>query len=137
VIDLVTKEQLEAYEAGRKACWEEPCGSPSCVFCNDEEHARPVLFEPGDVRFVNVYHVQRCYGGPEEGGWYFDAGELQACYALPNAAAAEAKASSLRAGEYSNEGLPGLSSVTSRGEWHVVVSVKPGADYPARIPRYE
>ena len=25
---------------------------------------------------VAIYLVQRLYGGPEEGGWYFDAGEL-------------------------------------------------------------
>jgi hypothetical protein len=25
--------------------------------------------------FVNVYNVDRCYGGPEEGGWWYDAGE--------------------------------------------------------------
>lgn len=22
--------------------------------------------------FINVYHVQQAYGGPEEGGWYYD-----------------------------------------------------------------
>jgi len=26
--------------------------------------------------FVNVYIVDRAYGGPEEGGWYYDTGEL-------------------------------------------------------------
>ncbi len=25
---------------------------------------------------VAAYEVNRCYGGPEEGGWWFDAGEL-------------------------------------------------------------
>jgi hypothetical protein len=24
--------------------------------------------------YVNVYAMSRCYGGPEEGGWYYDAG---------------------------------------------------------------
>ena len=27
----------------------------------------------GALLFVNVYMVSRAYGGPEEGGWYFDA----------------------------------------------------------------
>ena len=26
-------------------------------------------------RYMNVYRVDRCYGGPEEGGWYYDTGE--------------------------------------------------------------
>lgn len=28
-----------------------------------------------DIRFVNAYAVSRQYGGPEEGGWWYDAGE--------------------------------------------------------------
>ena len=28
------------------------------------------------LRWVAIYLVTREYGGPEEGGWYFDAGEL-------------------------------------------------------------
>ena len=26
--------------------------------------------------YVNIYKVDRAYGGPEEGGWYYDVGEL-------------------------------------------------------------
>jgi hypothetical protein len=28
------------------------------------------------VRFVAVYAIDRCYGGPEEGGWWYDTGDL-------------------------------------------------------------
>ena len=28
------------------------------------------------MRSIAVYLVQRLYGGPEDGGWYYDAGEL-------------------------------------------------------------
>ena len=28
------------------------------------------------VFIVAVYEVNRCYGGPEEGGWWYDAGQL-------------------------------------------------------------
>lgn len=31
-----------------------------------------------DPRFVSVYMVTRCYGGPEEGGWWYDSYELRA-----------------------------------------------------------
>jgi hypothetical protein len=27
------------------------------------------------IKFINVYEVERCYGGPEEGGWWYDVGE--------------------------------------------------------------
>lgn len=39
------------------------------------------VYEHGDciwpriVAYVSVYKVHRCYGGPEEGGWYYDAYE--------------------------------------------------------------
>ena len=29
--------------------------------------------------YVNVYEVYRAYGGPEEGGWYYDEGTLLDC----------------------------------------------------------
>ena len=30
--------------------------------------------------YIAAYHVTRNYGGPEEGGWWYDAGELKAWY---------------------------------------------------------
>ena len=33
--------------------------------------------------FVNQYEVSRCYGGPEEGGWWFNRGEFIHCLAGP------------------------------------------------------
>lgn len=35
------------------------------------DHDEPV------VRYINVYIVERAYGGPEEGGWWFDEGTPQ------------------------------------------------------------
>ena len=29
-------------------------------------------FRKRGMVLVGVYHVDRCYGGPEEGGWFFD-----------------------------------------------------------------
>lgn len=35
------------------------------------------LFDPPShgQRYVNIYSVDRFFGGPEEGGWWYDAGE--------------------------------------------------------------
>ena len=30
--------------------------------------------------FINVYRVNRDYGGPEEGGWWYDTGEFVECH---------------------------------------------------------
>jgi hypothetical protein len=33
---------------------------------------------------VNVYEIDRCYGGPEEGDWYYDRGTLVSDDLFPN-----------------------------------------------------
>ena len=44
-------------------------GSGCEVF--DHDYVRVDLPED-EIVFVNVYTVNRCYGGPEEGGWYYN-----------------------------------------------------------------
>jgi len=38
-----------------------------------------------DIRYINVYHVSRSYGGPEEGGWWYDEGDPIASVPFTNA----------------------------------------------------
>jgi hypothetical protein len=43
----------------------------------EREEESLIKFAHGNVVFfVGVYDVNRNYGGPEEGGWWFDSGEL-------------------------------------------------------------
>ena len=35
---------------------------------------------PRYKEFVNMYITTRCYGGPEEGGWFYEEGEFLKCY---------------------------------------------------------
>jgi len=42
--------------------------------------ARDVL--AGNVRWVNCYDASECYGGDEEGGWYYTCYTLVACFPL-------------------------------------------------------
>jgi hypothetical protein len=32
--------------------------------------------------YLAAYEVERCYGGPEEGGWWYDAGRVVGCVKL-------------------------------------------------------
>ena len=48
----------------------------------DEEEAEPAKQE-APFFMVSVYLVDRAYGGPEEGGWYYDTGEPVAEEGLP------------------------------------------------------
>lgn len=38
------------------------------------------IIDTGDIVYVNVYDLTRHYGGPEEGGWWYDTGDLIRCY---------------------------------------------------------
>lgn len=83
-------------------------------------------------RWVNVFDVQRCYGGPEEGGWWYDAGE---CIDYKFAASVE-EAKRIRAeleAEYVNDG-PGLGSMLSRGEYQVSVDLLPSEGFSNYSP---
>lgn len=84
--------------------------------------------------WVTVYAVGRKYGGPEEGGWWYDTGRV----VLTRPCATLAEAEDLAAhyeGVYPYTGR--RSSVLGGKDWDVWVGEQPGADYPVKRPRYE
>ncbi len=90
--------------------------------------------------YVCVYLVDRAYGGPEEGGWYYN-------YGIP-----QLKPNSLQTGSKSyaqyylsfleewcrvrNLQRPSIYSVLSEGRYEAVLSTEPPAPYPAEKPIY-
>jgi len=87
------------------------------------------------IRYVNVYLVDRAFGGHEEGGWYYNCGELLRCETHPSEASAELAAKRLEA-EYSNDGRRDISSVLSEGRYRVGIEPSRGESYPQKAPRY-
>lgn len=113
--------------------------------------------------YVNVYDVTSEYGGPEEGGWYYDAGEFLEGHPAANAQQAEAIKKRLEAqyGVQNAERQPfgttmlndpeaeipedwepdsqgdDESYVHYEGEIQVVIEDQPGHSYPTTRPRYE
>ena len=88
---------------------------------------------------LNEYVANRAYGGPEEGGWWYDTGRFVAChgtYATVDDAAAARDAKANRLTDR-RQGLHDPSSVLCTG-WPVLyIEPHPGADFPASRPRYE
>lgn len=116
---------------------------------------QPVLFLT-----LAVYRVDRAYGGPEEGGWYYNCGELrlpgprdiaseQFHLFLPNVFFAQSTAerdyargvmkqrqAMLDIGP--NKGLPPISSVSSQGRYEAMLCEGfPKPHFPATPPVYE
>lgn len=93
--------------------------------------------------YVNVYKIDRAYGGPEEGGWWYDIGDLIQSMGIPDPflsrAAAIAARDNLQAelDKNENDGAPPVSSVNSRGRYEAQIQLHRGRSYPSRRPHYE
>lgn len=95
---------------------------------------------------VAVYLVDRAYGGPEEGGWWYDCGQLvdDAAFAKPkifdneDEAIDYARERNLDLDETVNKGRREISSVLSNGRYCAMVcDGYPEPYYPERKPHYE
>jgi hypothetical protein len=89
--------------------------------------------------FVNVYLVDRACGGREEGGWWYNYGEIQASYEYKGRSRrilkkAEKLVKELENGEFTNEGRKPIWSVNSDGEYRVCIEDKMGSDWSDYSP---
>ena len=110
------------------------------------------------MNYVNVYEVRSCYGGGEEDGWWYNAGEPVGCkgrFADPQTAYTLAKElrekiqqpTEYRMGFNSLDGCDSDGNgddnyITVGGAWgksDIVVSVEshPPREFPEERPRYE
>ncbi len=98
-------------------------------------------FEPlGGLYYVNEYLVDQAYGGPEEGGWWFECGTFVRCigkYGDENLARRIQKGWQKTLDLEVNNGRPSISSVLSEGLYTVRLENNTGQDYPQHMPHYE
>lgn len=85
--------------------------------------------------FINAYEIDRCYGGPEEGGWWFDAGEIRR--SIPCKSFEEAEANVDRVRRAFKSSGKSSSVIYDGGDYSVRIEEQPGKDYPERMPHYE
>ena len=109
----------------------------------DEEEAEPAKQE-APFFMVSVYLVDRAYGGPEEGGWYYDTGEPVAEEGLPLPvvcstrveAAERVRIMQAELDRTVNEGRPSTGSVLSVGRYEAHISRGYPKAYPSERPYY-
>lgn len=94
----------------------------------------------GQTRYVNVYETSQEYGGPEEGGWYYTAGEPVESVKVPRNAGdhvvraiVEEKKKQYEVDDFRKPGNYGRR----RSEHVVLVEGRPGRPYPEVTPHYE
>jgi len=84
--------------------------------------------------YVNVYATDRHYGGPEEGGWWYDCGEPVASTPyLTRAAARDALVVAQAQFPYTGK----RNSVLGGEDWSCHISREFAVAYPTTRPRYE
>lgn len=89
---------------------------------------------------VNGYVIHRLYGGPEEGGWWYDQYEPTGQTWGPFASSGEAWGwieDNAHLEEEQNVGQAPLHSVLSDGLFQLVAEQGPALRFPERAPRYE
>lgn len=118
--------------------------------------ANGTLGEASCVHSVAFYDVDLAYGGPEEGGWYFQYGEPsteaelmlqtklftaffdpQYLVLRPSAEAKSYVVSLLPKLDALNEGRPDISSVASIGKYAILIEEGYPKSFPASKPQYE
>ena len=94
-----------------------------------------------EVFYVNEYLTNKVFGGPEEGGWWYDVGEFKRCHGVyVSEAAAMNRQDALRnwvEEKRREEGQRDIGSVLCTGYTRLRIEEYPGADYPQQRPRYE
>jgi hypothetical protein len=85
--------------------------------------------------FINKYLTTRCYGGPEEGGWYYDWDELVSSEWCPAEMIEERLVAAQLACAEENADEPELWSVLSHGRVFAVAEAW-AEPLPARRPHY-
>lgn len=90
--------------------------------------------------YLAVFLVDRCYGGAEEGGWYFDAGErIERCGTFFNQDSALQARDRLQdlLDRTDNEGRRPLDSVLSDGRYQACIDFADVPYFPHIKPQYE
>ena len=95
--------------------------------------------EAGQGYHLNEYVTDRAFGGPQEGGWWYDTGTFVTCHGVyPTRAEAKAAADAMAPGLAGRRhGLHAPDSVLCSGWPAVRIERGPGADFPKTRPRYE
>jgi hypothetical protein len=92
------------------------------------------------ANYITVYFITREYGGPEEGGWYYDNHSKRMSFYVGDMTRDKANALLKALYEWEDfmlEGNRPLSSVLSTGEYRIMMEEDEGEFETKGSPRYE
>ncbi len=113
---------------------QEPSGYSNYV-CEPHLSRNYMEYEP-KWKWAAAYEVTQCYGGPEEGGWWFQSGHLVEAKRFPNRAQAWKQVEAWRKEKYPSTGKQ--YSVIGGEDYDCWVEDEYPADFfPTERPFYE
>lgn len=86
--------------------------------------------------YVNAYRITRHYGGPEEGGWWFDCGEPLGSLPCTSQREAKDKVDEMQA-KFDHLAEGDINSVLGGAEVHVYIEEQFARVFPETRPTYE
>lgn len=89
------------------------------------------------AKYITIYLVNRSYGGPEEGGWWYDTGDPVFTIRVNGRNRLHYRRIAERFCRLYNRGRRDLSSILCEGVYRWGESNKPGKPYPSVPPQYE
>lgn len=92
------------------------------------------------VRYVNAYSITRSYGGPEEGGWWYDEGEPLGSIPVKTVEQEDAARKLLQetvGWEPDRRNRIGRYSVNGDADFVICVEDEMATAYPEERPHYE
>ena len=90
------------------------------------------------ITYINAYAVTRHYGGPEEGGWWFNAGEPLASVPLTNPTDDQIEAERARLmSVFADHAEGDIYSVNGGVQISVYPEDHTARDWPTETPHYE
>lgn len=102
-----------------------------------EEELIAVASKPVGTCYVTVYALDRVYGGPEEGGWWFDTGEVVLSLCAPSQEVADMWADMLSEEYVSHGNRYSVIYYRKDTDYNVNITDYPGKNFPEHTPHYE
>jgi hypothetical protein len=98
-------------------------------------------YKPEFPKYLNVYRVEQSFGGPEEGGWWYDVGEPLESVLVENEEEekqVKAKLESRYAADPSDrERMRGRTSAAGGYDISICTQYHFAEPFPKELPRYE
>jgi len=89
------------------------------------------------VKYLSVYTITRHYGGPEEGGWWYNTSHLRDTIPFEYSEGAESKLREYLKNKWKDEHGGDIYSVLGGSEMEILVEDTPGQHQDTEVPHYE